>query len=206
MIEFLYQVGELEGKTADIISSLQNILEKKMAQCSEDEINHGDRIIISLGKHEDCVSDVNEYLFSRRTILSMIADPVLYCAFMPSCFPNSIFADDIVEPMREIKSFGEHAKEITENLIVLDEQAVKLYQQYKPNLDEALKHLSSLLRKCSLESRKHKDIIRFRFSYEETINGKNVPRDKEIVCSPHLKLIRPNSDLRIYFYWCDDDI
>ena len=26
---------------------------------------------------------------------------------------------------------------------------------------------------------------------------------KDIGCSPHLKLIHPGSNLRIYFYWCD---
>ena len=31
-------------------------------------------------------------------------------------------------------------------------------------------------------------------------------REKEVLCEPHLKLIRRDSDLRIYFWWCDDKI
>ena len=31
-------------------------------------------------------------------------------------------------------------------------------------------------------------------------------REKMVVCSPHLKLIRGGSNLRIYFEWCDKDV
>ena len=43
----------------------------------------------------------------------------------------------------------------------------------------------------------------FEFRYEDE---KNQVKYKEIACEPHLKLIRRDSNLRIYFYWADKDV
>ncbi len=58
---------------------------------------------------------------------------------------------------------------------------------------------------CAPDPKHTKDLI-FSFTYSEQVEGKAVSRSKDIECSPHLKLIHPGTDLRIYFYWCDAEI
>lgn len=62
-----------------------------------------------------------------------------------------------------------------------------------------------LQRECAPDP-KHSEDLRFTFTYSENIEGDKVAKTKDIECSPHLKLLHPGSDLRIYFYWCDDVI
>ena len=53
----------------------------------------------------------------------------------------------------------------------------------------------------------HKAFLKFPFSYCETGNDDEQNyMVKEIECSPHMKLLRPDSNLRIYFYWFDDKV
>lgn len=48
--------------------------------------------------------------------------------------------------------------------------------------------------------------MRYEFSYEIEEKGKTIQRKKQIICHPHLKLIREDSDFRIYFMWKDKDV
>lgn len=50
---------------------------------------------------------------------------------------------------------------------------------------------------CSMDP-KHRDSLWFSFTYEDL--------HTDIRCEPHMKLIREDSDLRIYFYWKDNKI
>ncbi len=54
--------------------------------------------------------------------------------------------------------------------------------------------------------RKHREHLWFPFTYIELLDGETVKREKAVLCEPHLKLIRRDSDLRIYFWWCDDKV
>ena len=65
--------------------------------------------------------------------------------------------------------------------------------------------LSSMLLECSGDP-KHRESLFFPFTYYENLNGINTAQEKKILCEPHLKLIRRDSDLRIYFQWCDDQV
>lgn len=98
---------------------------------------------------------------------------------MHSCFIDSYFADDILSEMKHIKDFAVHAKEITDNLA------------------EAVDILSSKLLECSMDP-KHREALWFSFTYEDV--------HTDIKCEPHTKLIRRDSDLRIYCYWKDERI
>ena len=98
-----------------------------------------------------------------------------------------------------------NVKEITDNLSVLDDEALKLYKEYHTNLKEAMNILTAKLIECSPDPA-HVSELLFPFMYEEQINGEDVAREKMVVCSPHLKLIRRDSNLRIYFEWCDKDV
>ena len=107
--------------------------------------------------------------------------------------------------MKYIKDFPAHAREITKNLAVLNDYAISLYYKYHNDLKEAMRILSSMLLECSGDP-KHRESLFFPFTYYENLNGINTAQEKKILCEPHLKLIRRDSDLRIYFQWCDDQV
>ncbi|MDO5422157.1 MAG: hypothetical protein Q4F41_00340 [Eubacteriales bacterium] len=181
---------------------LLELLEKNFELSEEKK---GTEILIALGEHEGAASDRKGYLAARRELLAGIGKPEEYSAFMGTCFPQSVFADDIGQEMKYIKDFPAHAKEITECLSVLNDEAVELYEEYRYNLQEAIQILSAKLLECSLDSN-HRQYLKFRFTYEEVLKGEKRACTREISCEPHLKLIRKDSDLRIYFWWCDEKI
>ena len=164
------------------------------------------KINISLGGFPACVSTVKEYVQERREILSSIKKVMDYEAFMQSCFINSRFAKGILSEMKHISNFSDNTKEITKALGVLNDYAVKLYQQYSNRLEEAMRILSVKLQRECAPDPKHAEALMFTFTYSENIEGDQVPRTKDVECSPHLKLLHPGSNLRIYFYWCDEVI
>jgi len=163
-------------------------------------------IMISLGEYQGCAHNYSMYLEERRNILSKCSKASEYEAFMHSCFPNSCFAKNILSEMKYIKNFSENAKEITDCLSFLDDEAITLYKKYRTDLKTAMDIISGKLRKCSPESSSHLSEVLFTFEYDECLNGENIAREKEVECSPHLKLIRGDSNLRIYFQWCDKDV
>ena len=155
-------------------------------------------ISVSLGKYNSSAYDEKSYVLLRRNILKKIQNYSEFGEFMPTCFMNSIFADNIVSEMKYIADFSDHTEEIVNNLSVLNDEAIRLYEKYHDNLQEAMKILSAKLIECSPDP-KHVDSLKFTFSYEEQINGENETKNKNITCSPHLKLIHKGSNLRIYF-------
>ena len=187
---------------------LQEVMSKKgmiLSDRKEGAVeNTGIRNIdITLGQFQTGVSEVKEYIRERREVLSSIKNVIEYEAFMQSCFINSCFAKGILSEMKHIDSFPDRVQEITKALGILNDEAVKLYQQYSDSLGEAMRILSARLqRECSPDPKHSKDLI-FSFTYSEQIEGKTVAATKDIECSPHFKLIHPGSNLRIYFYWCD---
>ena len=62
-------------------------------------------IRISLGEFKGTVANFQEYIRARREILTEIKNVKEYEAFMRSCFPNSIFANDIITEMKRIEDF-----------------------------------------------------------------------------------------------------
>lgn len=154
-------------------------------------------INISLGEWDGAVDTDVKYIKNRREILSSIDTPEEYFEFMKSCFIDSYFADNVLNEMKNIQNFPQHVKEITDNLAVLNDEAIILYYKYKNNLRLAVDILSSKLLACSMDPR-HRDSLWFSFTYEDV--------HTDIRCEPHMKLIREDSDLRIYFYWKDERI
>ena len=83
---------------------------------------------------------------------------------------------------------------------------MELYREYSDNLEEAMHILSTLLhRDCAPDPKHGKELI-FSFTYSEQMEGKSAAKTKDVECSPHLKLLHGGSNLRIYFYWCDEVI
>ena len=201
LYEYLYA-----SKGAGSDDDRRRLLEMLSKKCQYKTDEDGDvEIRVSLGKYQDCASNFQEYIGDRRALLAEMQNVQEYEAFMHSCFPNSHFAKNILREMRYIKDFPRNAKEITENLSVLDDEALELYREHHTNLKEAIDILGVRLKACSPDPAHVSDLL-FPFEYEEIVNGENVAREKMVVCSPHLKLIRGGSNLRIYFEWCDKDV
>jgi len=204
--DWLYGGGA--GNDDDRRRMLEAISKKEMVEADRDclisETSNLKNISISLGEFPSSVSTVEEYVQERREILSSIKKVADYEAFMQSCFTNSRFALGILSEMKHISNFSDRTKEITKALGILNDYAVKLYQQYSDRLEEAMRILSvRLQRECAPDPKHSKDLI-FTFTYSEQLEGDKVARTKDIECSPHLKLLNPGSNLRIYFFWCDD--
>jgi len=144
------------------------------------------------------VSTKEQYVDERRGLLSSVTDKGEFCEFMPSCFINCIYSTQIRSGLNSISSFETTTVEIVKNLSVLNDEALDNYWKHKSNLLEAYKVLSSRLLECSPDA-KHAQYLQFEFIDDD---GNNV----FVECSPHVKLTRKDSDLRIYFYWRHDNI
>lgn len=171
----------------------------------DDNPERREYIGISLGVYGNLIHNLHDYVNRRRELLTQIKNPTEFVGFMHSCFQNSIFADDILQEMKNIKSFPQHVNEIVKNLSILNDEAIELFENYQDNLKMAMDILSAKLIECSPDP-KHEDILRFSFSYEKDVDGILMKKNKMITCSPHLKLIHPGSNLRIYFQWKDEDV
>lgn len=173
--DWLYGGGA--GSNDDRRRMLEAISKKALKESDKNrpvyETSNLKNINITLGRFQAGVSTVEEYVHERRKILCSIRKVTDYEAFMQSCFINSRFAKGILSEMKHISNFSDNTKEITKALGILNDHAVKLYQQYSTRLEEAMRILSARLQR---------------------------------ECAPHLKLLHPASNLRIYFYWCDDAI
>lgn len=66
--------------------------------------------------------------------------------------------------------------------------------------------LQEMLKKTCATDPNHKRELYFEFSYEQEIGGNIQEKKKWVECQPHFKLIRDDSDLRVYFQWKDDDV
>lgn len=199
LVDWLFSfAGEGNPEDRKFLTELMSKVNKTSSEMQE-------HISIALGQYGKSVYDLISYIETRREILQNITNPSEFGMFMPTCFCNSVFADDIIREIKNIKNFPEHTEEIVKNLAVLNDEAISLYEKYHNNLKIAMDILSSKLLECSPDS-SHEDALNFTFSFEEIVNGENVARNKKVACSPHLKLIHPGSDLRIYFWWCDNQI
>lgn len=206
--DWLYGGGA--GNNDDRRRMLEALSKKALIESDKDylvyETSTLKNINIALGGFQTSISTVGEYVQERRKILSSIKKVADYEAFMQSCFINSRFAKGILSEMKHISNFSDNTTEITKALGILNDHAVKLYQQYSTRLDEAMRILSATLQRECAPDPKHSEDLIFTFTYSENIEGDKVAKTKDIECSPHLKLLHPGSNLRIYFYWCDDAI
>ena len=152
-----------------------------------------------------CVSNLEEYLAARRSILAKLKSPHDFCAFMETCFSDIVFADNIESGLHSIPDFSEPnvRTAIVHDLGVLNDEALDLYREYYPDAAKMCQALGTKVLACSLDSPKHNKHLCFSFSYMDSAENTQI---KSICCSPHTKLIRKDSNLRIYFEWQDVDV
>ena len=173
---------------------------------SEYESAGDGEISIALGCYQGCISTVEEYIGKRRDFLSNIADVEEFGIFMKSCFLNSVFSDNIITAMKRIPRFRECTRQIVSNLALLNDHAIEIYERHNRDAAKAMRELTARAVECTGDPA-HKAFLKFPFSYCETGNDDEQNyMEKEIECSPHMKLLRPDSNLRIYFYWFDDKV
>ena len=177
---------------------LQEMISKNCKR-KEQECDNENVIYCSCGKYQSSASNLQEYAFARQGYLEKIKKHEEYNDFMRTCFPNTIFSNDCEKELGKIQHFSKHVKEITKMLSVLDENAIEIYKKWQPDTSSAMAEIQALAgRECSNDP-KHKETLIFEFECDD----KGI---KSIECQPHLKLIRRDSDLRIYFYWRDSKV
>lgn len=172
---------------------------------SQSIIEDGNSIDISLGEFPNAAYTLFSYLLFRRKLLALSRNSDEFALVMPSCFPDTEFAENIEVEMRKIEDFQMNAPEIVQNLSVLNDEALEIFESHHGNSKEAMDILSSKLLECSPDP-KHRAKLLFTFSYDENDSGDSSKKYKEILCEPHLKLIRKDSNLRIYFQWKDEQV
>ena len=146
---------------------------------------------------------LTDYLSQRRTILAEIASPIEFYTFMSTCFSDSVFSDDVLTGLKKVSNFDEIAVRdaIVGDLSVLNDYALDIYYEYYPDFKEMFHALEAKVLGCGPDP-KHKKKLFFKFTYE----GHEGIQTKLVCCSPHTKLLRKDSNLRIYFSWKDDDV
>ena len=146
---------------------------------------------------------LTEYLCQRRAILAEIASPLEFYAFMSTCFSNSAFSDDVLTGLKKISNFNEIAvrEAIVRDLGVLNDCALEIYHECYPDFKRMIQVLKTKVLGCGLDPKNKKKLI-FMFTYGDHESMQT----KAVCCSPHTKLLRMDSNLRIYFSWRDDDV
>ena len=192
-------------KSQDVTRFLLELL-KKIKLVDDLSERQQNEIWCSCGKYADTADDLNTYACKRQEYLESINNPYEYGEFMESCFPHSKFAIGCKKELRYIQKFDRCVVEITRCLSVLDRYALALYNKYHNDLSSATRELQAKLKDtvCALQDPEHRKDLLFEFELEETKD-----RDaavKKVECQPHFKLVRPDSDLRVYFYWRDSAI
>lgn len=202
---FLYEIiyGLKNGKSRDGTVFLQEMFHKK---CRVKTVESDHVIQCSCGTYTGGVATIQEYAKKRQEFLREMSDCREYGQFMRTCFPNSVFSDDCEQELTHIKNFKYYKEEITDCLSLLDEQAVPLYFKYQKNLVQAEKILQTQLKRTCAPDPDHKKDLMFEFSYEQEKNGEIQEKKKWVECQPHFKLVGDNSNLRVYFWWKDDEI
>ena len=177
------------------IDLLLNILTKPTGK--KDDL-FDEEITICLFPYQDAVSSISKYMERRRSILSQKTDKNDFYNSMQSCFMDSVFSNHVKTGLNSIRDFNLCVNEIVENLSVLNDEAVDLYNENRLNLTVAYDILTSKLLECAPDPKHAKDLL-FEFINDDL-------ECEYIECSPHMKLRRRDSDLRIYFFWCHDNV
>ena len=197
LIDIVY--GCKNAMSKDVSDMLRELITKRCQQMDKD-VNS---ILCSCGKYTDAADNMSEYLSKRQNYLKLCVNHKEFGEFMESCFPNCRFAEGYREELKYIEDFEMSREEIVKCLALLDSRALELYKKHRHNLIEAARILQAdMERTCGLSDPKHLMNLGFTFSYEEENNEKR----KIIECQPHFKLVRDDSNLRVYFYWQDTKI
>ncbi len=161
-------------------------------------------INISLGSFDGCVCDEQNYWCKRRFFLKSLHKPSEFAHFMRTCFVKCEFSDDLDKGLKTVKDFKLHTSEIVDNLALLNDEALQIYRECGDE-KEAMRRLKAKALDCSGDP-SHRKYLQFPFSYVIEENGKKCNYQLNITCEPHMKLIRKDSNLRIYFTWCNENV
>lgn len=150
-------------------------------------------------------ADLAQHLAQRRDILAGCVTSQEFSSFMKTCFPDIVFSDGIERGLRSIPDFSklDVRTAIAHDLGVLNDEALDLYREYYPDTGKMCQALGAKVLACSIDTPEHNKYLYFSFSYMD--NAENI-QIKSVLCSPHTKLLRRDSNLRIYFAWQDTDI
>lgn len=196
----------LNDAKESVIRSLQGMLFDEDGETFDDQIGLQFYTIENpVKKPARQAAGCGQYLAQRREILAGCITCQEFSSFMKTCFPDIIFAEDIEKGIHGIADFGQSSVRtaIVHDLGVLNDEALSIYEKHYPRFEEMFKELSAKGVDCSPDKPKNRKYLIFSFSYP--VDGEE-NQIKAVFCSPHTKLIRRNSNLRIYFAWNDAEV
>lgn len=188
-------IFENSTKTPEDIKRFYLEFFSKISKKEED----GDIIQCGLIECEDVVTNIEEYLDKRRSFLENLNDKEEYYGLLRTCFTNLMFSKECEDGFRRMERFDEVKKEIVSVLGILDDKANKLYIECKKDGSEASKHLTSIIGRTCSPDPGNKEKLEFTFAKKNNIVVK-------VCCHIHMKLLRDDSNCRIYFWWNDEKI
>jgi hypothetical protein len=141
--------------------------------------------------------------YYQKSAYCLLDFPELF-AWKRKCFPELLFSED---------SFGNNHKgfetnlykQTVDSLLALNNQTNELIRlDINKRINTLQTSLSNI--ECSGKGRNEdKDFKKKVYTIKE-VNGEKIRIECEIICTPHFKLIRRDSDFRIYFSWGNDKI
>lgn len=191
LYDWLY-TGEYDDEHALLIQLFQEWENVDCLPDSEYQMNIG----IKAGN--DVVTTVKEYISKRRLLLSCAKNWQEFLDILFPCYDRICFSENVKHSIKKIKDLNIYAKDIENDLNVLNDEGKDIFERNKKEPDKAIKELSSKVTECTNDP-KHKNDLFFEFRDD---NGNDV----EICCQIHTKVHRRNSNIRIYFNWGQPDI
>lgn len=168
----------------------------------------------------DSDSITDKYLVKNKEDLIICYQKNAYCLldfselfeWKRKCFPELLFSEDSFG--NNNKGFGTNFqkdvfeklyKQTVDCLIALNNQTNELIRLDVSNRISTLQTSLSNIECSGKGSNEDKEYKKKVYTIKE-VNGEKTQVESEIICTPHFKLIRRDSNFRIYFSWGNDKI
>lgn len=137
----------------------------------------------------------NDWFFVRRTYLAKCETKADFFNGLQSCFPEICFSTTVENDLNTLSHFKNLIPEIVKHLEILNDKGLSLFKEHgeRGALDRIRINGGF---ECSIEgdAQRTRQFLTFDFLSD---TGDAL----QIKCSPHTKLVRADSDARIYFCW-----
>lgn len=210
----LYEKEFIEGKllgvwlyeSDDENRDEKEFLSRMMQTWSRDDVTPNENTINICfykipGTEKECLAQgKNEWFSVRRSHLNRCEAKDVFIAGLQSCFPNLCFSLTLEASLNSLHGFRNFVSEIVKHLAILNDIALDYFHEHgergaldRIGIDSGFD--------CSLEGNSERVRRYLTFDFL-TDTGETI----KVKCSPHTKLIRPDSNARIYFSWKHEQI
>ena len=195
--DWLY--GNTSGLEKDAIDYFSSLLRQK---CTKE--HDGDTTIeIGLPCNTKYVGRFEEYKQERCSIMEKLVDKSEFVDMAQKSFPNLLFSNTcFVNMKKEMVGDTTVRRQMVKILAFLDKDQGNTYRSCNNDIELSLRSMESLVGITCATDPKHKDDLMFDF----TIQNSNAVATKKICCHIHFKILRDDSNYRLYFWWNDEKL